>query len=160
MSATLHLDHTPAGTKRQGALGLSDAEAASRLSRDGFNELPSARPRTLAAIGWLFSFAQKEGKTDAFVAQHKAKAEAANATPRDLWNWVNLQAMRADEDALLPATRKLNGAVRTPDAMDEILLYEAEPMTVAQGVVKDHAFIAIGEVSSAQLLRMIDSAVK
>jgi Ca2+-transporting ATPase len=32
--------------------GLSDAEAAARLARDGFNELPSARPRTLFAIAW------------------------------------------------------------------------------------------------------------
>ena len=32
--------------------GLSDEEAASRLRRDGFNELPSAHPRTLFAMAF------------------------------------------------------------------------------------------------------------
>src|SRR5262249_52078725 len=31
-------------------IGLSTVEAAARLSRDGFNELPSARPRTVVTI--------------------------------------------------------------------------------------------------------------
>jgi P-type Ca2+ transporter type 2C len=35
-----------------GIVGLTEREAASRLTRDGFNELPSARPRSLAAIAW------------------------------------------------------------------------------------------------------------
>ena len=30
--------------------GLTDAEAAARLERDGFNELPAAQPRSLFAI--------------------------------------------------------------------------------------------------------------
>jgi tetratricopeptide (TPR) repeat protein len=61
----------------------------------------------LAAVGWLFSFAQKENKAEAFVAERKVRAEATTAGPRELWDWVNLQAIRADEDALLPATRRL-----------------------------------------------------
>src|SRR5262249_1225265 len=61
----------------------------------------------LAAVGWLFYFAQKENRTDDFVAAIKVRSEAAAATPRELWDWVNLQAIRADEDALLPAARKL-----------------------------------------------------
>jgi len=32
-------------------VGLSQADAATRLQRDGYNELPSARPRSLVAIG-------------------------------------------------------------------------------------------------------------
>jgi len=31
-------------------IGLSSVEAAARLSRDGFNELPSAQPRTVVTI--------------------------------------------------------------------------------------------------------------
>ena len=33
-------------------LGLTDADAAIALERDGYNELPSARPRSLASIAW------------------------------------------------------------------------------------------------------------
>src|SRR5439155_24156204 len=61
----------------------------------------------LAAIGWLFHSAQKANRADAFVAEVKTRSEAAAATPRELWDWVNLQAIRADEDALAPAARKL-----------------------------------------------------
>jgi tetratricopeptide (TPR) repeat protein len=61
----------------------------------------------LAAIGWLFAFAQKQNQTDTFVTAHKARAESATAGPRELWDWVYLQAMRADDDALLPACRRL-----------------------------------------------------
>jgi Ca2+-transporting ATPase len=43
-------DGAPAGV--EGAAGLSDAEAGSRLRRDGYNELPSARPRSVLAIAW------------------------------------------------------------------------------------------------------------
>ena len=32
--------------------GLSDAEAAARLQVEGFNELPSAKPRTWFEIAW------------------------------------------------------------------------------------------------------------
>ena len=32
--------------------GLSEAEAAARLRAEGFNELPSAKPRSIFAIGW------------------------------------------------------------------------------------------------------------
>ena len=51
-SSTQGLHHEPASERREGALGLSESEAASRLGRDGPNELPSARPRSLVAIGW------------------------------------------------------------------------------------------------------------
>ena len=32
--------------------GLTGGEAASRLAQDGFNELPSAKPRSLWSIAW------------------------------------------------------------------------------------------------------------
>jgi len=32
--------------------GLSDADAAERLRTEGFNELPSSRPRNLLALAW------------------------------------------------------------------------------------------------------------
>jgi len=45
MAATLTLTTAPQSTP-----GLSESEAADRLRRDGFNELPSARPRTVVTI--------------------------------------------------------------------------------------------------------------
>ena len=33
-------------------LGLSEAQARARLQRDGANELPSAKPRSVLAIAW------------------------------------------------------------------------------------------------------------
>jgi Ca2+-transporting ATPase len=36
----------------EGQLGLTREEAMARLARDGFNELPSAKPRRLWAIAW------------------------------------------------------------------------------------------------------------
>ena len=40
----------PALPESSALTGLSDAEAAARLQRDGYNELPSARPRSIVAI--------------------------------------------------------------------------------------------------------------
>jgi Ca2+-transporting ATPase len=40
----------PALPESSALSGLSDAEAAARLQRDGYNELPSARPRSIVAI--------------------------------------------------------------------------------------------------------------
>ena len=36
----------------EGPFGLTREEAIARLARDGFNELPSAKPRSLLAIAW------------------------------------------------------------------------------------------------------------
>ncbi len=36
----------------KGQLGLTSPEAMARLTRDGYNELPSAKPRELWAIAW------------------------------------------------------------------------------------------------------------
>src|SRR5438132_107217 len=33
-------------------IGLSSTEAAARLTRDGYNQLPSAKPRSLVLIAW------------------------------------------------------------------------------------------------------------
>jgi len=41
-----------AGADPQQKLGLTDSEAADRLRRDGFNELPSSKPRTVSAIAF------------------------------------------------------------------------------------------------------------
>ena len=49
MAPALTLDAMPALID-SAPVGLTDLEAASRLRRDGFNELPSAKPRPLIAI--------------------------------------------------------------------------------------------------------------
>ena len=45
-------DPAHADASASGLDGLTEREAAVRLARDGLNELPSARPRSLAAIAW------------------------------------------------------------------------------------------------------------
>ncbi len=42
----------PQDSDFSGIPGLTPQEAATRLAADGYNELPSARPRTVAAIAW------------------------------------------------------------------------------------------------------------
>ena len=38
--------------RAHGQTGLSANDATDRLARDGYNELPSAKPRSLWAIAW------------------------------------------------------------------------------------------------------------
>jgi tetratricopeptide (TPR) repeat protein len=63
----------------------------------------------MAALGWLLGFAQKEGKSDVFIKEHRP---AANAGPRALWDWFYLQVLRLDKREAYEVSRKL---ARTPD---------------------------------------------
>jgi tetratricopeptide (TPR) repeat protein len=52
----------------------------------------------MAAMGWLFNFAQREGKDDALVAGLRDAADRGAQDPRPAWNWLYLELVRGSED--------------------------------------------------------------
>lgn len=55
----------------------------------------------------------------------------------------------------LPTTLPTKGTKRH---RDEVMVFTGGPMTVVQGTLGDHEFIAVGEIDDSSLLRMLDSA--
>ncbi len=66
----------------------------------------------MAALGWLVSLAQKQGKAnaDAVAAEVRQAAEKTPADPRALWDWFYLGALQYDNPAVLAAGRALSRA--------------------------------------------------
>ena len=50
--ALIQQGHASMNDSALAGLGLTGGEAASRLAQDGFNELPSAKPRSFCSIAW------------------------------------------------------------------------------------------------------------
>ena len=66
-------------------------------SRAGFNSTWSpddAGQARMAAVGWLYQLALKEGKEDAFIAGLKAARDRSPADPRPHWDLYYLQILR------------------------------------------------------------------
>ncbi|HEY2412465.1 MAG TPA: DUF1583 domain-containing protein [Pirellulaceae bacterium] len=61
----------------------------------------------LAALGWIVHLEQDSAQADAFVQARREQAEKPAATTRELWDFVYLQHVRADEQELRPFTRRL-----------------------------------------------------
>ena len=61
----------------------------------------------MACAGWLYRFAEQSSQTDAFLANWKKVASGSAATPRGLWDWIYLQAVREDDDDVFVAARML-----------------------------------------------------
>ena len=61
----------------------------------------------MAAIGWLYRFAQDDSKSDEFVAARRAIADRAEATSRELWDWAYLQQMRSETGDMQETSKRL-----------------------------------------------------
>ncbi len=61
----------------------------------------------MAAIGWLYRFAQDKGQTDEFVNVRRTGSERPEATSRELWDWAYLQAMRSETENLQETAKRL-----------------------------------------------------
>jgi len=63
----------------------------------------------MAALGWLYRFAQKDGASEAMLSQYRDPAEKADAKVRALWDWAYLESVRGSNQhqELLPIARRL-----------------------------------------------------
>ncbi len=69
----------------------------------------------MAALGWKLGFAQKKGRGDAFVKEHrplqgkpeKSAQRSDSALPRSEWDWYYLQLLRQDMREIYTAAKEL-----------------------------------------------------
>ena len=55
---------------------------------------PTFGQARMASLGWLYRLALDGNKVDEFLAERRKSAESTSASPRELWDWVYLQAIR------------------------------------------------------------------
>jgi tetratricopeptide (TPR) repeat protein len=66
----------------------------------------------VAALAWLYGFAEAKDRGDAFIRAHRPERGRAGEGPRAAWDWYYLQQLRLDQRQIFEAARVL---ARNPD---------------------------------------------
>ncbi|HTK76315.1 MAG TPA: tetratricopeptide repeat protein, partial [Gemmataceae bacterium] len=63
----------------------------------------------MAALGWLYGFAQKENKQDEFTQTARAAKEKAGVDGRQQWDWLYFQMVKQDQKGTWEAAKEMAG---------------------------------------------------
>ncbi|MCI0361269.1 MAG: tetratricopeptide repeat protein, partial [Planctomycetaceae bacterium] len=91
----------------QAAVGLSSERYYGSTGRLAVWTPQNFAQARMAAVGWLYRFAQDSGKSDEFVAARRTGAARPEATGRELWDWAYLQSMRSETSDLADVAKRL-----------------------------------------------------